>query len=122
MAVADKTIPWVRAVLCLTGYCLFCLEKCVKMITKNAYIQIALTNNNFCPSAWNAFALVIKNVHRFGLTTTIGAVQTFYGVILISVSTSGIAYLWCTNQDTLNLSSPIPPTIAVAIIAFVIAF
>lgn len=122
MAVADKTIPWVKAVLCMTGYCLWFLEKCVKMISKNAYIQIALTNNNFCTSAWHSFALIIKNAHRFGLTHTIGAVYTFFGVIVISAATSGLGYLWLTNQASLNLASPIPPTVAVAIIALMIAY
>ena len=30
--------------LCYTAYCLWLLEKCIKFITKNAYIQVALTN------------------------------------------------------------------------------
>lgn len=122
MSVADKTIPWVKAVLCLTGYCLWFIEKCVKYISKNAYIQIALTNNNFCTSAWNAFALIIKNAHRFGLMNTIGAVYTFFGVIVISAATSGISYLWLTNTESFNLTSPIPTTVAVAIIALMIAY
>ena len=28
----------VKALLCLTAYLLYCLEKCIKYITKNAYI------------------------------------------------------------------------------------
>jgi len=47
MGTLEKTIPWVKVVTCLTGYCLWCLEKCVKYISKNAYIQIALTNESF---------------------------------------------------------------------------
>ena len=27
-----------KAILCITKYCLVCLEKCVKFLTKNAYI------------------------------------------------------------------------------------
>lgn len=38
MSTLDAAIPWVKVLLCLTGYCLWCLEKCVKFMTKNAYI------------------------------------------------------------------------------------
>lgn len=48
MGSLDKAIPWVKAVTCMTGYCLWCLEHCVKYMTKNAYIQVALTNESFC--------------------------------------------------------------------------
>lgn len=32
----------VKTCLCITSYCLMCLEKCVKFISKNAYILIAI--------------------------------------------------------------------------------
>ena len=32
----------VKALLCLTAYLLYCLEKCIKYIAKNAYIQCAV--------------------------------------------------------------------------------
>ena len=65
IGVAEKT-KLVKALICLTSYLLYLMDKCVKYISKNAYIQIALTNNHFCKAAWHAFALIIKNVHRFG--------------------------------------------------------
>ena len=34
----------VKCLLCYTSYLLWLLEKCIKFITKNAYIQVALTN------------------------------------------------------------------------------
>jgi hypothetical protein len=46
-----QTMPqtkFVKAMICMTRYLLWLMEKCVKYMTKNAYIQIALTNNNFC--------------------------------------------------------------------------
>jgi hypothetical protein len=32
----------IKACLCVTSYCLYCLEKCVKFISKNAYILISI--------------------------------------------------------------------------------
>ena len=34
--------------------CLWCLEKCVRYITMNAYIMIAIEGKGFCLSAWSA--------------------------------------------------------------------
>jgi len=67
-----KETKFVKVMLCLTGYLLWIMEKCVKFITKNAYIQVALTSDHFCKSAWNGFALIVKNIHRFGAANTIG--------------------------------------------------
>jgi Plasma-membrane choline transporter len=83
--------------LALTGYLLWLLENCVKYMTKNAYIQIALTNKSFFPAAWNAFALVIKHAHRFGFATTIGVMYMFTGCLLVGSATTGCAYLFLTN-------------------------
>ena len=63
-----------KILACMTGYLLWLMEKCVKFITKNAYIQVALMNKGFCMSAWCGFALIIKNAYRFGASKTIGSV------------------------------------------------
>jgi hypothetical protein len=39
---ANKNNPVVKAMLCLTSYLLACLERCIKFITKNAYIQVTI--------------------------------------------------------------------------------
>lgn len=122
MSALDKTIPWVKALFCLTGYCLNFLEKCIKQVSKNAYIQIALTSENFCQAAWNAFALVIKNVHRFGITHTIGAVFMIFGVFFTASCTAAISYIWLVKDPSFDLSSPIPPVICTAVIGFLIGY
>lgn len=81
---ANKDNPAIKALLCLTSYLLDCLERFVKFITKNAYIQIALTGKNFCASAWNGFLLVLKNVLRFGTAGTIGLIFNVLGVAFIA--------------------------------------
>jgi hypothetical protein len=39
---ANKENPVVKALLCATRYLLDCLERFIKFITKNAYIQVSL--------------------------------------------------------------------------------
>lgn len=38
MGAIDKAMPCIKILFCLTGYCLFILEECIKYISKNAYI------------------------------------------------------------------------------------
>ena len=89
MGVLSREIKWVKVMLALTGWLLWLLENCIKYISKNAYIQIALTNNSFFKSAWNAFALIIKHAHRFGFTATIGGVFLGFGMLSIAGVISG---------------------------------
>ena len=85
--------------ICYTGYCLWLLEKCIKFITKNAYIQVALCNTFFCKAAFNAFALILKNVHRFGWLHTIGFVLNWFGVCAVSGLNAWGAYIALTKID-----------------------
>lgn len=89
----------VKFMLCITSYLLWVLEKCVKFITKNAYIQVALSNTNFCKSAWNAFALILKNVAKFGWLHTIGFVLNWFGVCSITACNCFAAYVAITRID-----------------------
>lgn len=123
MGSMSKEIKWVKVMLCLTGWILWLLEHVVKYMTKNAYIQIALTNKSFFPSAWNAFALMIKNAHRFGFGNAIGTVYILFGCMLVSSITTSLAYLFLTTQFTLlMITSPIPATVCVAIISVTISY
>ena len=74
----------IKTILCLTSYLLDCLERFIKFISKNAYIQIALTGKNFCAAAWNAFLLILKNALRFGTANSIGFIFNVLGVIFIT--------------------------------------
>lgn len=112
----------VKCILCYTSYCLWLLEKCIKFITQNAYIQVALTNNNFCTSAWSAFCLILKNVARFGWLNSIGFVLNWFGVCSVSAVNGFGAYIVLTKLDDykLNVTQPIAPTIVVVLMSFLI--
>lgn len=123
MGSLSKEIKWVKVLLCMTGWILWLLEHCVKYMTKNAYIQIALTNNSFFPSAWNAFTLMIKHAHRFGFGNAIGTVYILFGCLCVGSLTTGCAYLFLTNQfNLLMITSPIPATVVIGIVSVTISY
>mmetsp|Transcript_14870 Transcript_14870/g.25406 ORF Transcript_14870/g.25406 Transcript_14870/m.25406 type:complete len:555 (+) Transcript_14870:337-2001(+) len=49
-----------KAILCCCQCCFYCLEKCMRFINKNAYIQTAIFGSSFCTSAKEAFFLILR--------------------------------------------------------------
>mmetsp|Transcript_23391 Transcript_23391/g.23015 ORF Transcript_23391/g.23015 Transcript_23391/m.23015 type:complete len:177 (-) Transcript_23391:37-567(-) len=119
---ASKDNKLVKCLLCATSYCLYCLEKCVKYITKNAYIQVAITSKSFCPSAWNGFLLIIKNALRFGITHSVGCIFMFVGKLFIVCSTALVSYAILETWDYVGdqISTPYGPVFVVVVIAYVV--
>jgi len=79
-------------VLKVLGCIIWCVEKCIKFLNKNAYIQVALMGTNFCTSAKNAFQLIIRNMFRFGVVAILGTVIHYIGWTVIFVGTTVIGY------------------------------
>jgi len=92
-----------RALQCV----IWCFEKCVQFLNKNAYIQIALMGTNFCTSAKKAFFLILRNALRFGTVALLGQIITLIGFLFIVCSTVGIGYLIVTAMHP-EISPGIP--------------
>lgn len=72
--------------------CMWCLEKCIKFLNKNAYIQIAIHGTNFCTSAKNAFFLILSNARRFAVIAVLGGIMQFFGWMFVAFSTAVLGY------------------------------
>jgi len=113
--------PCVKCLLCAARCCIYILDCCVKYITKNAYIQVALTKKNFCSSAWAAFCLIVRNAGRFAIIEGIGFILMFVGKAFIVVLSCWIGYILCTETYLRNnLTSPIFPTLGCGIIGYLL--
>jgi choline transporter-like protein 2/4/5 len=53
-----------RCLICACKCCLWCLEKFMRFINRNAYIMCAIKSTNFCSSASQAFNLLMRNFVR----------------------------------------------------------
>ena len=49
--------------------CMYCVEKVLKFISKNAYIMIAMKGKSFCGATFEAFGLLFANLAQVGLLT-----------------------------------------------------
>jgi len=118
-AVGNKENPVYKAAKCCIRCVLWCLDKYVKFITKNAYIQIALHNSNFCKAAWESFFLIIRHAGRFGSAAIIGWIMMMLGKGTIVASSAYLTIL-IVERGFPMVQQPFIPAIIVAAIAYVV--
>lgn len=93
-----------KVIVCCVRCCIWCLDAIVKHITKNAYIQIALTGENFCKSAWLSFWLIVRNAARFSVVSGIGFILMFLGKGVVIILSAWIGYIILMNEPNLKAS------------------
>ncbi|CAL4060761.1 unnamed protein product, partial [Meganyctiphanes norvegica] len=67
--------------------CLWCFEKFLKFLNRNAYIEIAIYGYSFCKAARQAFTLLINNAFRVAAINSVGAFVLFLAKAAVVVST-----------------------------------
>jgi hypothetical protein len=82
-----------EALLCCCQCCLWCFEKFIKFLNKNAYIQTAIFGTAFCRSARESFTLIARNAGKVGSITYVSSIVLFVGKFFISCVTTGVAYI-----------------------------
>ena len=102
--------------------CVGCCGKIMEFVNKHAYIQIALKGDNFCTSAWEGFALIVRNLGRFSTLTAIGGIFTIIGTIFISVVSTIIGYFVITKVSYFSdeLNSCVLPVVVFLIIGLIL--
>lgn len=114
------------AVKCISSAircCLDCCHRFVKFLNENAYIQVALTGENFCQSAMAGFVLALKHSSSFVITNGIGSMIGFIGKITIATGNTFIGYLLITQTKLIadQIDSPIAPLLVVFIMSYLVA-
>lgn len=97
---------------------IWCFEKCVKFLNKNAYIQIALKGTNFCTSAKKAFFLILRNALRFGTVAILGSMIHVIGIMFITAGTAVLGYF--TLSGLHPAMAPAVPMIIYIILGYVV--
>jgi hypothetical protein len=114
--------PVGKFILWGTRYCLDCLNRFVKFISKNAYIMCAITSRNFCSSAWRAFILILASAGRFLVSNLLGASIMWLGRAFTAIATATFGYIMVAYIPSVkeDLSSPLMPVVLMGLIGFVV--
>jgi choline transporter-like protein 2/4/5 len=105
-----------KYLLCILKCAVACFERCIKYLTRNAYIIVAIRGISFCSAGMAVFKLLGAHGAQIAMSGTISAFLMFLGKIVISCSCTVIGFLWL---DTLSgLSSPVLPLICILILSY----
>jgi len=88
-----------QAVLGCLQCCMWCIEKCMRFLNKNAYIQTAIFGYDFCKAARQAFFLILRNVARIMAVGMVSEIVTWLGKLLVPSVTVFLAYLALQSID-----------------------
>ncbi|EUB61135.1 Choline transporter-like protein 5-A [Echinococcus granulosus] len=111
--------------------CLWCLEKFLRFLNKNAYIMIAIYGHGFCRSARDAFQLIVRNVVRVFLVEKITDYILVVGKLAVSAAASCLAYFYLGGvipdklnlvpEQNLQLNYIFVPILVIAIASYLVA-
>uniref|UniRef100_A0A8C6SYG4 Choline transporter-like protein n=1 Tax=Neogobius melanostomus TaxID=47308 RepID=A0A8C6SYG4_9GOBI len=87
-----------RFILCCLKCCLWCLEKFIKFLNRNAYIMIAIYGKNFCVSAKNAFSLLMRNIIRVVVLDKVTDLLLFFGKLLVVGGVGVLAFFFFSGR------------------------
>lgn len=74
--------------------CLWCLEKFLKFLNKNAYIMTAIYGQNFCTAAKNAFSLILRNIVRVFVVDKVTDFVLFIGKLFVVGAVGALAFFF----------------------------
>ncbi|KAL5108710.1 Choline transporter-like protein 2 [Taenia crassiceps] len=111
--------------------CLWCLEKFLRFLNKNAYIMIAIYGHGFFRSAKNAFQLILRNIVRVFVVEKITDYILVVGKLAVSASASCVAYFYLSGvisdrlsivpEQKLQLNYIFVPILVIAIGSYLVA-
>lgn len=105
--VRDSQNKVARFIMCCLRCCLYCLEKFLRFLNRNAYVVTAIYGKSFCPAAREAFMLLLRNVVRvFVLDKTVDFCL-FLGKLLVTIGISALSWAFLSGNITLgNVVAP----------------
>jgi hypothetical protein len=91
-----------QCLLCCCQCCFWCLEKLLKFISKNAYIQTAIFSTSFCSSCRASFSLIFRNAARIAAVTYVSAAVLIVGKLFISSIVTVSAYYYIIESGLVD--------------------
>lgn len=120
---------WVAYIKWYINFCLWCLEQCVKFVTRNSFVYTALKGQAFCAAARSVFGLILRKAALLVFVNAVTNVIIFLGQLSIAVLCAIVCWGLLENlpmfQDggsSAVFSSWLPTVIVVLFAYFVAAF
>merc|ERR1719502_1702247 len=99
-----------RVVMKVVQCCMWCFEKCLKFISKNGYIMVAMYGHSFCKAAYVSFGLMYDNVLLIATTTMVTNLLLFIGELAITFFCGWCAFMTLTVYPDYKEGGSLQPT------------
>ncbi len=86
-----------KFVMCCIQCCLSCLQTLVEVVTRNAYVFVALKGDSFCGAGGRVFKLIVSHGSVFMVVNVLGEIIMFLGKVLIASISAWGAYILLEN-------------------------
>lgn len=118
---ANMDSPLVKAAMCCCQCMLCCVERCMKFINKNAYIQTAVFGYSFCKAAREAFFLILRNAARMFAMGVVSELAIIFCKMFVVLGIGISGFFACQLLYGDYLFSPLGIAVFISIIAWFIA-
>jgi hypothetical protein len=79
---------------------MWCFEQCMKFITRNTYIMVAMRDLGFARACASAVGLLVSNVFVLSLVKIFSVAVIVIGKIIVICASAGLAMLWLSFDPT----------------------
>lgn len=118
----------VKVAMKVVQCCLWCLEKCLKFLSKNAYIMIAMKGKSFCASAKDSLKIILSNIGQVGTVSMVSFLLLAAGKIAIAMASAIIMFAYLEAHDDEfgvggkhEIASPMAPILLTLVLAWFVA-
>ena len=109
--------------ICKCCNCFFwCLEKFLKFVNTNVYIQIASQGDSFCQATRHVFNILLNNPTHFVVIKSIGSFFLLLAKLVVTVLSFVVGYYLLKTFDCEHITEIIVPVLIGSLIAYVIAY
>lgn len=112
--------------------CLWCFEKCLKFLSRNAYIVIAMQGKSFCAASVEAFKILLRNIARVAVVNSISFFLLFLVKVTITLTVGVVVFAVLSSSANATISeelailsgpvtSPMAPVLVACVLAWLVA-
>mmetsp|Transcript_29940 Transcript_29940/g.48028 ORF Transcript_29940/g.48028 Transcript_29940/m.48028 type:complete len:626 (+) Transcript_29940:74-1951(+) len=104
-----------------------CFKWIVELINRNAYVDIAITSNNFCDAAKSAIAMIIQLGGSMAVLNGATIVFSVFGSLLIGIACAAFSFFLTTSEtftaqsSSFQVTNPVPVAVVSGFIGVSVA-
>lgn len=110
-----------KFIFCCVNCCLLCLERFMRFVSKNAYIQTAIHGTGFMSSCKNAFFTIARNILLVGTLQVATSVALLLGKVFITALCTGLAYYFFTQYYADRMYGFVAPCMLIMLLSWIVA-